>query len=217
MNNNIIKIEEIIGYTFRNKKLLIKALTHTSFAHENDIESYQNMEFLGDSILDFVVAEHLIKLYPNYNEGELTQIRSTVVSKDPLANIIDYYGLDDYILISGTGNPSRKTRSDIFESLVAAIYYDSGMSSARDFIIRFLGKLMLGEKIETDHKSRLYEYAAKKGFEVEFVLNNVTGPQHRPTFYYEVRINDETMGYGEDHSKKAAQQEAARHALKKLD
>jgi ribonuclease-3 len=209
-------IEHIIGYKFKNKSLLSRALVHPSYGNERGLETYQNLEFLGDSILDFIVAEHLIKLYPKADEGELTKQRAAVVSRDPLADVIDSSGLDDYIQVGPNCNPSRKTRSDVFESIVAAIYNDSGLNEARKFIIRFLGEQMKGKKFENDYKSALYELAAKLDMDVEFKHLDTFGPAHRPTFSYEVRLNGETMGYGEDHSKKAAQQEAARRAYKTL-
>ena len=209
-------IEHIIAYTFKDKSLLSRALVHPSYGNEHGLESYQNLEFLGDSILNFIVAEHLIKLYPKENEGELTKQRASVVSRDPLADVIDNSGLDDYIQV-GTGcNPSRKTRSDVFESIIAAIYYDSGMKEARRFIVKFLGDQMKGRKLENDYKSSLYELGAKLDMDVEFVHRDTYGPAHRPTFCFEVKLNGEVMGYGEDHSKKAAQQEAARRAYKSL-
>jgi len=208
------EVEKIIGYKFKDKTLLSRALTHPSYSYENKTESYQNLEFLGDSILDFIAAEHLIKLYPDADEGELTKLRANVVSRDPLADVIDSHNLDEYILTGGYYNLSRKTRSDIFESIIAAIYLDSGLDEARNFIIRFLGDLMKGKRIDNDYKSRLFELATKENFNLEFVLKETSGVQHRPLFLYEVVINGEVKGVGEEHSKKAAQQEAARQAIK---
>lgn len=214
--NNIIEVEKIIGYEFKDKNLLLQALTHSSYAFEKKSTSYQNLEFLGDSILDFVVAEHLIKLYPDAAEGELTSRRAGAVAKEPLADVIDHANIDDYILTGGKTNPSVKTRSDVFEAIVAAIYYDGGMAKSRNFIIKFLGGLMKGMRIDTDYKSRLIELCTKKGLILDFVMKDITGPDHKPMFYYEAVINGEVKGYGEDLSKKAAQQEAARHAIKKI-
>ncbi|MGI6701457.1 MAG: ribonuclease III [Christensenellales bacterium] len=216
MKDKITEIQGIIGYKFNNKELLTRAFTHSSYSNENGGKSYQNMEFLGDSILDFIVAEHLIKLYPDADEGFLSKLRSNVVSKDPLADIVDSLNLDDYILTGGYNNLSRKTRSDIFESIIAAIYMDGGLEKAREFIIRFLGGLMKGKRVDNDYKSKLYELAAKRNYSLEFIHKDTTGPQHRPLFTYEVIINGEVCGKGMEHSKKAAQQEAARQALKNI-
>lgn len=216
MNNIIDAVEKIIGYIFIDKNLLIRALTHPSYSYENKTLSYQNMEFLGDSILDFIVAEHLISLFPNYDEGELTKYRADVVAKDPLADVIDNAGLDEYILLGNGTIASRKTRSDIFESITAAIYLDSNLISAKNFVIRFLGEMMKGNRIDNDYKSRLFEIAGRFDFRVDFVLLNTSGPQHHPQFSYEVQIDGTVMGYGEDFTKREAQQEAARMAIKKL-
>lgn len=210
---NLADIEKIIDYKFKNKKLLETAFCHQSFAYINEVESYQNFEFLGDSILDFLVAEHLMKLYPNANEGELTKLRARVVAKDPLADVIDNAGLDEYIRTNGD-MPSRKTRSDVFEAILAAIYFDSGMQEARAFVIRFLEDMMKGKTIDNDYKSMLLELSAKKHFKVEFIIKREYGPQHKPIFVYEVLIDNKALGIGEDTSKRSAQQEAARIALK---
>lgn len=207
------EVEEIIGHTFKNKDLLVRALTHTSYAHENNTGSYQSLEFLGDSILDFVVAEYLIKHFPKAREGDLTRKRSKVVSMPPLADIIDDMGLTEYIKTSSKTNPSRKIKSDLFESLVAAIYYDSGMAKAKNFIIKFLGDKMMGDITDDDYKSRLYEITTKRGLKLIFKLVSADGPQHSPLYKYEVIINGKVKGAGESMTKKAAQQEAARQAL----
>ena len=214
---DINSIEKIIGYSFKDKSLIVKALTHPSYAHEHNVESYQNMEFLGDSILNFIVAERLIKLYPMADEGRLTKYRANIVSKEPLADVIDSHHLDSFILSGSYTNLSRKTRSDVFESIVAAIYYDSGITEARKFILRFLDNMMKGRRIDYDYKSKLYELAAKMNFQMEFILKDTSGQQHNPLFSYEVIIDGEVMGKGEDKSKKSAQQEAARQALKNLE
>lgn len=214
-NSKIEEIERIIGYTFKHKELLISALSHPSYTYGRD-RSYQNLEFLGDSILDFLVAEYLLKIYPKSNEGELTKLRSFAVAKDPLADTIDEMGLDEYILIAPNTNPSRKIKSDVFEAIVAAIYYDSGLAKSRKFIIKFLGKQIKLRKSNPDYKSRLLELAVKKNLSVDFILNEENGPHHYPMFSYVVLVGGEIMGKGESHSKKAAQQEAAKEAISKL-
>lgn len=214
---NSDKIEKIIGYTFKDKSILEKAMTHPSYAYEHKLPSYQKLEFLGDSILDFIIAEELMKKYPNSDEGVLTKKRANIVSKNPLADSIDHTGLDEFILLGNNVYPSKKSRSDIFESLVAGIYMDSkDIEKSREFIMKMLIPMFNGEHIEKDYKSVLLEYCSHHEKKVNFEMVLQEGPPHNPTFKFNVLIDDKVLGYGTDHSKKSAQQEAARHALKVL-
>ena len=126
---DIKKIEKIVGYTFKDKSLLERALTHGS-ASKNALENYQSLEFLGDSILDFIAAKRLMEINPNAHEGALTRIRASIVSKEPLAEEVKKLGLEKYLIVGKGENlayisSQEKIMSDLFESMIAAIYLDS--------------------------------------------------------------------------------------------
>lgn len=236
MKDEIIReIEEAIGYTFKNKKLIIRAFTHKSmYKNQDSYDSYEQLEFLGDSILDFIVAEYLYINYSQYNEGEMTVIRSKLVSRQPLSNIIFNLGNDvsDDKLCCGEGiarylkfgngsyttQLTEKVRSDLFEAIVAAIYLDSGMDEAREFILTHMMSVMNIELDSAlgDSKSLLQEYAQKHNLTINYVLVDVSGPDHQKKFSYELYIDGQLMGDGTGPNKKLAQQYAAREAYKKI-
>ena len=210
----INKVQEIIGYTFRNKELLSRALTHPSYFSALN-QNYQKLEFLGDSILDFLVAEHLYSVYSDKSEGDLTRMRAAVVSKTALSKLVLELGLDDYALIGGAQTAmSEKMRSDIYEAIVAAIYLDGGMEAARR-LVQNTAVPKITENQE-DYTSILYEYAAKNGLELLFDTSE-GGPSHKKRFYATVLLEGKEYGRGEAGRKKDARQNAAKSALIRLD
>ena len=207
---DIKKIEKIVGYTFKDKSLLERALTHGS-ASKNALENYQSLEFLGDSILDFIAAKRLMEINPNAHEGALTRIRASIVSKEPLAEEVKKLGLEKYI------SSQEKIMSDLFESMIAAIYLDSkSIDVAEKFILSKLADLFNGKCKhfgEEDYKSKLNEFASRNDVSVAYEEIERTGPAHNPTFVVEVKINTFTAGVGKGKTKREAEQNAAKVAL----
>ncbi len=142
---DINKVEESIGYKFKNKDLLINALTHTSYAHENNKESNEKLEFLGDSILEFVSSKYIYNKYPNLQEGEMTKVRATVVCEESLYKIAKSHGFGEFLFLGRsevkTGGKNRPAiLADSVEAVIAAIYLDGGLQEADKFIIENLDK-----------------------------------------------------------------------------
>ncbi len=207
-------IQSLIGYSFKSKELLDKALTHTSYSHIHGGENYQRLEFLGDSIVDFLVAEELCKAYPQVDEGKLTKMRGAVVSATPLAQVVKERGYDSHIKL-GFGDLSDKIRSDVFEALCAAIYLDGGIQEARKFVVKDLADLIKAAEVncKNDYKSMLYE--AYAGHDIKFKDNGKKGEEHRPVFMVELYIDGQLAASGEGENKKSAQKECAREVLEK--
>ena len=218
----IQEIENIVGYVFKDKSYLIRAFTHPSLKAKVE-ENYQVLEFLGDSILDFIVAERLMEIHPNWNEGVLTKMRAQIVSEQPLSDAIGRVRLTEFMQF-GVGESRRKIyendsiKCDLFESIVGAIYLDGGMKEARNFVLTMLEKaIAFASPVETvDSKSRLNEYATKHSKAIDYVLVGQTGPVHKPTFEMEVYVDGVSMGNGKGTTKQSAQQWAAKEALEKL-
>lgn len=218
---DIKKIEKIVGYTFKDKSLLERALTHGS-ASKNALENYQSLEFLGDSILDFIAAKRLMEINPNAHEGALTRIRASIVSKEPLAEEVKKLGLEKYLIVGKGENlayisSQEKIMSDLFESMIAAIYLDSkSIDVAEKFILSKLANLFNGKCKhfgEEDYKSKLNEFASRNDVSVAYEEIERTGPAHNPNFVVEVKINTFTAGVGKGKTKREAEQNAAKVAL----
>ncbi|MDE6614280.1 MAG: ribonuclease III, partial [Clostridia bacterium] len=183
-------LEQLLGYEFQDKNLLKTALTHSSYSHIHGGDNYQRLEFLGDSILDFLIAEELCKRFDKekYHEGELTKMRSAVVSEKPLSKIVQEKGYDKHLLI-GAVNVSDKVRSDVFESLCAAIYLDGGIDKARQFVLSNLEELIkvADTNCKKDYKTAIYEKFPKSKIEFKDVAK--TGEEHNPIFEVELYID----------------------------
>lgn len=220
MNNK--KIEEKIGYTFRDGALLERAFTHASASAR---DNYQNLEFLGDSVLGFIVSRTLYSEYADTDEGSLTKMRAAVVSERPLAAAIDRLGVAEELI---TGESEKKNgvsdhssvKCDLFESLTAAIYLDGGLDEAEKFVLGALSKEIAAaadSAKRSDAKSRINEYAMKKGVSAEYREEKRTGAPHMPVFTFSLLLGGEVAGEGSGTSKRAAQQAAAREALGRIE
>lgn len=220
MNNK--KIEEKIGYTFRDGALLERAFTHASASAR---DNYQNLEFLGDSVLGFIVSRTLYSEYADTDEGSLTKMRAAVVSERPLAAAIDRLGVAEELI---TGESEKKNgvsdhssvKCDLFESLTAAIYLDGGLDEAEKFVLCALSEEIAAaadSAKRSDAKSRINEYAMKKGVSAEYREEKRTGAPHMPVFTFSLLLGGEVAGEGSGTSKRAAQQAAAREALGRIE
>jgi len=223
---NIKEFENNIGYEFKNKDLLIKALTHTSYAYENKVESNEKLEFLGDSILEFVSSKYLYDNYPNLKEGEMTKVRATVVCEESLHKVAIKLNFSDFLNLgksesSNQANLSKAILADSVEALIAAIYLDSNLENAEKFIIE-----NLKESIETasrnvgnkDYKTVLQEKLQIHGnVNIKYNIISESGPDHNKVFESKVECNGEILGIGKGKSKKASEMMAAKNALEKLN
>ena len=226
LNAQTVKlIEERIGYVFNNKALLTRAFTHSS-ASTVATQNYESLEFLGDSIVDFIVAKRLMIENPDAHEGALTQRRAEMVSQEPLENAIKKLDLAKYMIV-GKGESVQsitthtKVASNLFESIVGAIYLDSGsVECAEAFIFMALKPHFDGSvkhEEERDYKSELNEFATRNKLKVEYITVSVTGASHDPTFTVDVTIDGICAGRGKGKSKKSAQQQGARLALSHIN
>lgn len=224
LTERLAAFEEKIGYTFKNKSLLHEALSHSSYANEckKGRNSNERLEFLGDSVLSIVISEHLFNHFKHLPEGDLTKIRASLVCEKALFEFSKQISLGEFILLGkGEENTGGRTRpsivSDAFEAVIAAVFLDGGMESAREYVLGFIPKDLdknSAKKLQ-DYKTILQEIIQRNPEEkVEYVLRSQSGPDHDRHFVVEVCLNTNVIGHGEGHSKKQAEQQAAKEALK---
>lgn len=220
------ELEKSIGYTFQNKRLLENALTHSSYANEkwkNSLASNERLEFLGDSILGFVVAEYMYRQYPENPEGDLTRMRADMVCETSLAQVAAKLNLGAYLMLGhgeeqGGGRSRNSITADAVESVIAAAYLDGGFHAARRIIERLiLSDVPRGRPRNFDYKTALQEIVQrKKNQALLYQLLEESGPDHDKTFRVEVSLNGDVIGTGTGSSKKRAEQAAAEEAIERL-
>ena len=224
LTERLAAFEEKIGYTFKNNNLLHEALSHSSYANEckKGRNSNERLEFLGDSVLSIVISEHLFNHFKHLPEGDLTKIRASLVCEKALFEFSKQISLGEFILLGkGEENTGGRTRpsivSDAFEAVIAAVFLDGGMEAAREYVLGFIPKDLdknSAKKLQ-DYKTILQEIIQRNPEEkVEYVLRSQSGPDHDRHFVVEVCLNTNVIGHGEGHSKKQAEQQAAKEALK---
>jgi len=215
--------ERRIGYAFSDRSLLQSALTHASGA-QHRLASNERLEFLGDAILGAVVCESLYRQYPDYLEGDLTKIKSIVVSRQTCAKISEVLGLQDFLIL-GKGMTTHPTvppsvLADVFESLIAAIYLDGGDGAARGFVERHVGpeiELAAGGEVGGNYKSLLQQLAQREyGTTPTYQLLDEKGPDHSKCFKVAAQVGRERYQAAWGRNKKEAEQRAARNALSEL-
>jgi ribonuclease-3 len=222
----VSELQQQIAFTYRDPRLLERALTHKSYANENRLtEHNERMEFLGDSVLNLVVSELLMNALPEASEGDLSRIRAAVVSEPSLAAVAREIGLGEFLLV-GRGEEQTGGRdkdsllADSLEALVASLYLDGGIDRASDFITRFfsgtIGRVRTAGGTE-DHKTGLQELCQERLKTLpEYRVVSESGPDHRKEFTVELSILGEVCGRGTGRNKKEAEQRAAKEALEKL-
>ncbi|MBM3278169.1 MAG: ribonuclease III [Candidatus Handelsmanbacteria bacterium] len=221
-------LEKRLGYHFGNPALLVHALKHRSFVYANQgrgLESNERLEFLGDAVLDLVVAESLFRRFPDQREGNLTQSKSVAVSRAVLARRAGDLGLEEFVLLSqeerqSSGGRQPSILSDAFEAVIGAMYLDGGLEPCRRFIERMvlqeLGQVIADEE-HTNFKSKLLEHTQGLGAgHPKYQVSSEEGPEHCKIFSVEVSVTGRMMGQGRGLSKKEAQQMAAKDALQRL-
>jgi len=226
--DSISDLENKISYHFNDKKIILQALKHRSFlsiSGEQRLYSNERLELLGDSVIGLIVTEYLYKHFPEKEEGDLTSMKSLIVSRKVLAEIANDLNLGKYIFINeaeekagGRNRPSIV--ADALEALTGAVYIDGGLEQAVGFVKKFvLAHLnsILNEEQNQNFKSILLEYSQSKCYGLPcYFVKNEEGPDHNKSFTIEVKINDKILGIGTGNSKKKAEQMAAKNALEKL-
>lgn len=218
-------LERRIGYAFRSKRLLFKALTHSSYMNENPrsgMRHNERLEFLGDAVLGVILAEHLFRFFPERREGELSLMRSWLVSESNLSELAQEMDIGYYLLL-GCGEDASGGRgraallADAFEALVGAIYLDGGFVAAGTFVLAaFAVKLRTvdEDKAQINYKNALQQEAYDRfGDQPQYVVVAVSGPEHTKQFSVEVRLAGRVLAAGDGASKKEAEMNAARTAL----
>ena len=220
------ELEKSIGYTFKNKELLKKALRHKSYANERNLESNEKLEFLGDSILEFLSSKYIYENYKYLTEGEMTKVRATVVCGKSLSKIARLHNFSDFLYLgkseqktSGANRPA--ILEDSVEAIIAAIYLDGGLEQAEKFIVENLKEEIskatkhVGDK---DYKTVLQEKLQEHGdVKIEYKTIGESGPDHDKMFIVEVEVNGKFLAKGKGKSKKEAQMQAAKKALENLN
>jgi len=226
--SNLTILQQSLGGQFNDLSLLKEALVHTSYVNENPglaPASNERLEFLGDAVLGFVIAERLYQGLPYSTEGEMTRLRAALVRRDTLARIAKSVSLGDYLYL-GKGEEASGGRrkpanlASALEAVIAAIYLDHGSATTKDLILRLFDielQKVVSHGAEADYKSQLQELIqAKQKQAPAYYVVEAMGPDHAKRFTIEVRIGDTVLGRGSGKSKKLAETEAARSALEQL-
>ena len=229
---DLVKLQETLGYRFRNQDLLFRALVHRSFAYENQNVAADNetLEFLGDSVLGLAISHLLVEFFPDYDEGGLSRLRSSIVNERELAQIASTVNLGDFLLLGkgeelSGGRQKSSLLANGLEALLAAVYLDGGLDSAIQLVRKlFHGYLEHREEdqvlkaLDKDFKTQLQEITqAKLKLTPIYFLEGEEGPDHDKTFFMRVAIADRVLAHGFGKSKKEAQQEAARNAITEIE
>lgn len=217
------EFEKSLGYTFKDKSILIDALTHSSYAneHKDGAVSNERLEFLGDAVLGMIIARYFYLTRPDFPEGSMTRYRAELVCEKNLNRVAKKLSLGSYMRLgrgemSGGGNRRPSILADATEAVLAAVYLDGGMTAAEDFVKRFfIEPYEAGEMgRDADFKTELQELVQKKSGQIlEYELIGESGPDHAKRFEVVVRLNGNVVGKGSGRSKKDAEQSAAKHAL----
>jgi ribonuclease-3 len=220
-------LEEKINYTFRSPDLLENALTHSSYANEHreeGVSSNERLEFLGDSILGLIVAEHLYRLRPDLPEGDLTRIRAALVCENSLVEVAKRLGVGNYLRLgkgeqTGGGRERPSIQADAVEAILAAVYLDGGIGQVRKIIRALILERGTEKTAATrDYKTALQEIVQREsGKTLAYRLVAESGPDHAKLFAMEVQLNGVPIGSGQGKSKKEAEQAAAKTAVKMLE
>ncbi len=221
----VSNIEDKINYQFHNKRLLLEALTHSSYAYDNNLDyNYERLEFLGDAVLELIITEYLVEKYPDFQEGDLSILRAYIVNAKALSEASKQINLGDNILLgksefSSSNNMKNAIVADIFEALIAAVYLDSGYNQAKLLVLNLLENFIIDATKNNsfrDAKTLLQQICQRDfGKLPEYTLIKSEGPEHNKTFYVELNFCDIMKVEGIGKSKKEAEKNAAAIALNK--
>lgn len=215
-------VKRLVGFKPKNIELYKNAFVHKSIAKELETNSYERLEFVGDSVIGLIVASYLYEKYPNENEGYLTRVRTKIVSSKGLSKFSSLIGLDQYVKMNEKAmnqewNKNPRILEDIFEALIGAFFIDKGLESCRKFLIRLIEKHLSDSELETDtnYKDILMKFVQSKQLKnPEYTITHTNGPDHAKKYTVQVNINNRKISEGTDKSKKQAEQNAAFLALK---
>ena len=222
------ELSEKLGYGFENIQLLNESLTHSSFANENkkrNIQYNERLEFLGDAVLSIVISEYLFKRLPTVQEGDLTKIRASIVCEPSLARCSQNMNIGKYLLLGkgeeATGGRERVSiLADTYEAVIGAIYLDGRFENVKQFILYSLKNTIedaISGRVFQDYKTHLQEIIQSENIErITYEVVNEEGPDHNKVFHVHVRIGNKIVGKGSGKSKKEAEQNAAKEALKEV-
>ncbi len=223
---DINQFQKKIGYFFKDSQLLQTAFTHGTYALENNVVSYERLEFLGDAIVDFLVGEYLFTNHSHLNEGMMTHLRSSLVCEEALSSLALKLEIDKYMRL-GNGAEQEGARkrpsilADMFEAHIAAMYLDAGMDNTRDYLLSVYADeidkaVIIGR--QPDYKTQLQEKLQQNGpCQIKYEVISAVGPVHDCIFKVQVCANGKILGKGSSNSKKKAQIEAAKDALSKME
>ena len=219
-------LEKKLGYQFKDRGILEEAVRHSSYANEHrslGVDSNERLEFLGDSVLGFITAEFLFKTYGKLPEGDLTRMRAALVCEQSLYQVALRLELGRYLKLgkgeeAGGGRTRQSILADATEAVFAAVYLDGGMEEIRRLIQRLILSQAAAAEERRDYKTTLQEIVQRKSGQVlTYHMVSESGPDHNKSFLFQVQLNGEAIGQGEGHSKKEAEQSAARNALEQLE
>jgi ribonuclease-3 len=225
MTDSLERLSNKIGYNFVNESLLATAMRHSSWTAENDgFESNERLEFLGDSVIGFVIADIMFRRYPEFDEGKLTDLRKIVVNMTALSRVATQLGLGEFVLLgrgeaAGGGHAKSSILANALEAVFGAIYLDSNASRVYEIVQVLLVDLIdeaLGALKQLDAKSQLQELAARSSLSAPEYRVTDEGPDHAKMFFAAVYIGNDWMGAGSGRSKKVAEEEAAQQAITTL-
>ena len=224
--SNLENLEKKLNYNFKNKDLLKKALTHSSYVNENKMKQYEcneRLEFLGDAVLGLVIGEYFYKSFPKDNEGSLSKMRAESVNEKVLFFISKTLGLGDYISFGkgekkNGGSKRESTSADALEALIGSIYLDSDFDTAKRIVLNLFDDFLKEDAYKLfniDFKTKFQEEVQKSGKKSEYILVREEGPDNDKTFFTELYLDDILVGKGKGRTKKESQQEAARDAFER--
>lgn len=218
--NNLLELQNNINYFFKDEKLLEQALTHLSYANDNNVPSYERLEFLGDAIIEQVVSVYIYKHF-NFDVGALTKLRASLVSTDYLCNVSKKFNLESYVRKSKSlPQLSKKNIADLFESLVGAIYLDGGLEKVEEIIYKHIiissNNLNYVLKNNIDYKSKLQEYMQANSFAFEYKLISSTGLDHEKTFKISLVVEGEEVTTKEGSSIHLAEEKCAEDYMRNV-
>ena len=227
MNNDtvIAEVEKEIGYCFKDKKLLLEAITHSSYVNEmriNKRSDYERLEFLGDSVLELISSEFLYEKYPEVPEGGLSKKRASMVCEPSLAICARNMNFGKYIFFGkgeelAGGREKESILSDVVEAVLGGIYLDSGLEAAKEYVYVNILSSLQEEELFVDSKSALQELVSQGiGGSLEYEIVEESGPEHDKLFTMSVSLDGNELARGSGHTKKSAQQKAAKEAIKIL-
>lgn len=223
----LTELEKRIGFSFIDKSFYIQALVHSSFIeniNHND-SSNERLEFLGDAVLNLIVAEYLYKKFPDYDEGFLTKVRAKLVNRYTLSECAEKLNLEEFLFINKTFKDKtdrglKTILSDAYEAIVGAIYLDLGLEACKKFLISTLIKPFIESGdllIDQNYKSQLLEYTQSQKLDLPiYKIIQEEGPQHDKTFTIQVTVGNKFFGTGSGKNKKSAEQQAAKDILKNI-